>query len=99
VLKKMGVKATAQFYKLYMIPGMFHCAGGVGCDRADWFTPLVDWVEKGIAPNAIVGARVQQNASVMTRPHCLYPQTAKYKGSGDINKAENFSCEPPNHAQ
>ncbi len=92
VLKKMGAKATAPFYKLYMIPGMFHCAGGVGCDRADWFTPLVDWVEKGIAPNEIAGARVQQNTTVMTRPHCPYPQVAQYKGSGDLNNAESFSC-------
>ncbi|HEX4948792.1 MAG TPA: tannase/feruloyl esterase family alpha/beta hydrolase [Blastocatellia bacterium] len=92
VLKKMGTPATKQFYKLYMIPGMFHCAGGVGCDRADWFTPLVAWVEKGVAPNEIAGARIFQNNTVMTRPHCPYPQVAKYKGSGDTSKAENFSC-------
>jgi feruloyl esterase len=93
VLKKMGKRQTGQFYKLYMVPGMFHCAGGVGCDRADWFGPLVDWVEKGVVPNAIAGARAQQNATVMTRPHCPYPQTAKYKGSGGASLAENFTCQ------
>lgn len=92
VLKKMGAKQTQAFYKLYMIPGMFHCAGGIGCDRADWFTPLVDWVEKGTAPNVISGARMQGSTAVMTRPHCPYPQVATYKGSGDVSKAENFSC-------
>ena len=92
VLKKMGAAATAQFYKLYMIPGMFHCAGGVGCDRADWFSPLVEWVEKGIAPMEIPGSRVQQGVTVMTRPHCPYPQIARYKGTGDATKAENFVC-------
>ncbi len=92
VLKKLGAKQTGEFYKLYMIPGMFHCAGGVGCDRADWFTPLVDWVEKGVAPGVIAGARAQQGATVMTRPHCAYPEVAKYKGSGDSTKAENFVC-------
>lgn len=92
VLKKMGARQTKELYKLYMIPGMFHCAGGVGCDRADWFTPLVEWVEKGIAPDAVPGARVVNGATVMTRPHCPYPQTAKYKGSGDSNQAENFIC-------
>jgi len=92
VLKKMGRRQTQEFYKLYMLPGVFHCAGGVGCDRADWFTPLVEWVEKGVAPAAIAGERVQQGATVMTRPHCPYPQTAKYKGSGDTAKAENFVC-------
>jgi hypothetical protein len=92
VLKKMGAKPTKEFYKLYMIPGMFHCAGGVGCDKADWFSPLVDWVEKGIAPNVLAGSRVAQGATVMTRPHCAYPEVAKYKGSGDNTKAENFTC-------
>ncbi|MEK7831426.1 MAG: tannase/feruloyl esterase family alpha/beta hydrolase, partial [Acidobacteriota bacterium] len=70
VTKKMGAQQTQQFYKLYMIPGMFHCRGGVGCDEADWFTPLTEWVEKGVAPNVINGARVQQGATVLTRPHC-----------------------------
>jgi feruloyl esterase len=93
VIKKMGSAQTAQFYKLYMIPGMFHCAGGIGCDRADWFTPLVEWVEKGTPPQAIAAARMQQGATVMTRPHCPYPEIAKYKGTGEITKAENFSCE------
>lgn len=92
VRKKMGARQTSEFYKLYMIPGMFHCAGGVGCDRTDWFTPLVEWVEKGVAPNALNGARVVNNATVMTRPHCAYPAVAKYKGSGDRSQAENFTC-------
>lgn len=92
VLKRMGRKQTQEFYKLYMIPGMFHCAGGTGCDRADWFTPLVDWVEQGIVPDVIAGSRVEKNVTVMTRPHCPYPQVAKYKGSGDVNQAENFTC-------
>jgi feruloyl esterase len=92
VLKKMGRQQTQQFYKLYMIPGMFHCRGGIGCDDADWFTPLVEWVEKGLAPNVIHGARMQQGAAVLTRPHCPYPQVARYKGSGDVKKAENFIC-------
>ena len=93
VLKKMGKRQTGQFYKLYMVPGMFHCAGGVGCDRADRFGPLVDWVEKCVVPNAIAGARAQQTATVMTRSHCPYPQTAKYKGSGGASLAENFTCQ------
>ncbi len=92
VLKKMGNHQTKAFYKLYMIPGMFHCAGGVGCDRADWFTPLVEWVEKGIAPSVIAGSRVMNGTTLMTRPHCAYPQVPQYKGSGDSNKAESFTC-------
>ncbi len=92
VLKRMGEKQTKEFYKLYMVPGMFHCAGGVGCDRVDWFAPLVDWVERGIAPGALAGSRIEKGSTAFTRPHCAYPEVAKYKGSGDSSKAENFTC-------
>lgn len=92
VLKKMGEKQTKEFYRLYLVPGMFHCAGGVGCDRADWFTPLVEWVEKGVAPDAIIGSRVEKGETVRTRPMCAYPEVARYKGAGDRSKAENFTC-------
>ncbi len=95
VLKKMGEKQTKEFYRLYMVPGMFHCAGGVGCDRADWFTPLVEWVEKGLAPGALTGSRVEKGETARTRPLCAYPGIARYKGQGDINKAENFTCATP----
>jgi len=88
----MGARQTKEFYRLYMIPGMFHCAGGVGCDRADWFTPLVDWVEKGVAPGAINSSRVEKGETVRTRPQCVYPEVARYNSQGDINKAENFTC-------
>jgi feruloyl esterase len=28
----------------------------------------------------------------MTRPLCVYPRIAKYKGAGDANDAANFVC-------
>jgi feruloyl esterase len=28
----------------------------------------------------------------MTRPLCLFPQVAKYKGSGAVTDAANFVC-------
>ena len=59
-------------------------------------TALEQWVEKGIAPNAIVATKYQgRDASTgvkMTRPLCPYPQIAKYKGTGDTNDADNFVC-------
>ena len=59
---------------------------------------LETWVEKGAAPDVIIasktnGAALMTSESViMTRPLCPYPQQAHYKGSGDPNRAENFSC-------
>jgi hypothetical protein len=87
--------ATADFYRLFMVPGMFHCSGGVGASTFDALTPLVRWVEKGTPPDTILGSRVVDGTVVRTRPLCPYPQVARYKGSGSIDDAANFACVPP----
>jgi feruloyl esterase len=92
VLQNMGRKETQEFYRLFLIPGMFHCRGGVGCDTVDWLKSIVDWVEKGIAPESLIGARVLGGDIKRTRPLCPYPAVAKYKGAGNIDVAENFIC-------
>jgi feruloyl esterase len=92
VLQKMGGKDTRDFYRLFLIPGMFHCGGGPGCGTVDWLTAIVDWVEKGIAPEKMIGAQVVGGETKRTRPLCPYPAVAKYKGTGSIDAAENFTC-------
>jgi feruloyl esterase len=44
---------SADFFRTFMVPGMFHCAGGPGPDGFDAMTPLVGWVERGAAPAAL----------------------------------------------
>jgi len=88
-------QASQDFFKLYMVPGMFHCGNGVATASFDAFTPLVEWVEKGTAPSAITAARVQDRKVVRTRPLCPYPQVARYRGTGSTDSAENFSCVDP----
>jgi feruloyl esterase len=92
VIEKLGDKETKDFYRLFLIPGMFHCSGGAGCGTVDWVTPIVDWVEKGIAPEKVIGARVEEGKTTRTRPLCPYPEVATYKGSGSIDDAGSFSC-------
>jgi hypothetical protein len=87
--------STTDFYRLFMVPGMFHCRGGVGVSAFDALTPLVQWVEKSIPPDEIIGSRVVDDKVVRTRPLCPYPQVAKYKGSGSIDDAKNFACTKP----
>ncbi len=94
VLGRMGPRTTS-FFRLFMVPGMFHCAGGVGCSTFDKLTPLIQWVEQGIAPESIVASRIVDGKTVRTRPLCPYPQVAKFKGSGSIDDAVNFSCKVP----
>lgn len=94
-LEKMGVKETKEFYRLFMIPGMFHSSGGVGCGTVDWVAPIIDWVEKGTAPERLIGARVVNDETKRTRPLCPYPEVARYKGTGSLDSAENFACVVP----
>ncbi len=96
VLKLMGDKETKSFYKLYMLPGVFHCSGGPGCYDGNphlWLDKLVDWVEKGIEPQAIIGSRKDGSGKVTrSRPFCPYPAVARYMSTGDTNDAASFSC-------
>ncbi|MGD0486884.1 MAG: tannase/feruloyl esterase family alpha/beta hydrolase [Syntrophorhabdales bacterium] len=96
----MGTQETAAFMKFYTVPGAFHCRGGVGCFTSDalWIKQLVDWVEKGVEPGTIIGARPPipaLNLPARSRPFCPYLQIAVYKGSGSIDEAANFSCVNP----
>jgi feruloyl esterase len=89
---KQGERVTDSFLKLYLVPGMAHCGGGVGHSTVDWLTPLVDWVERRIEPQAIVGSRTAGGVT-STRPHCPYPEEAVYDDVGDPNVAASFSCQ------
>jgi feruloyl esterase len=86
---------TTDFFRLFMVPGMSHCSGGIGTDRFDPMTALVDWVEKGKAPETIPASRVVNGQVVRTRPLCAYPKVARYSGQGSIDDAANFSCVAP----
>ncbi len=95
VSKRFGDEATRDFYRVFMIPGMYHCNGGPGCNTADWLAAAMEWVEKGKAPTVITGAHVEGGKTTRTRPLCPYPQVARYKGTGSIDEAMNFSCVAP----
>lgn len=116
-----GASATnnvQSFARLFMVPGMYHCATGPGPNafgnrfsgkvvvappgaanaENDIFLALQDWVEKGTAPTRITATKYvndeKDQGVQMTRPICVYPQVAKYSGSGDPNTASSFICAP-----
>ena len=86
---------TQKYARLFMVPGMYHCSGGPGPNTFDALTPLVTWVETGVAPETIVATKFVNDtppAVQMTRPLCVFPKVAKYKGSGGTSIAANFTC-------
>ncbi|HEY4365404.1 MAG TPA: tannase/feruloyl esterase family alpha/beta hydrolase [Bryobacteraceae bacterium] len=93
VQKTMG--DSKSFYRLFMVPGMYHCNGGPGPNTFDTVAALEQWAEQGKAPEQFVASHSTNNAVDRTRPLCPYPQEAQYKGSGSTDKAENFSCALP----
>ncbi len=93
LMARYGRDETENFYRLYMIPGFAH-GGGTGPGHADWFEALRAWVEDGVEPGAIIGSRpaLGDQLPALTRPICIYPQKAKYGGSGNINDARSYHC-------
>ncbi len=93
VVEKLGgLSKTTNAIRLFMVPGMGHCAGGEGPNQFDMVTALDQWVEKGKAPERIVASRITDGKVTRTRPLCVYPQVAKYKGSGSTDDEANFVC-------
>ena len=83
--------------RLFLLPGVGHCGGGVGPDQADFLGAMERWREAGAAPSSIVAARNpgRGNLPPMTRPLCPYPQVARYTGTGSTDDANSFMCAAP----
>jgi feruloyl esterase len=93
VAKTMGQKETDEFLRLFLAPGMAHCAGGPGPNTFDALGALEQWVEKGVAPSSLAASHRNAAGTVdRTRPLCPYPQVAAYKGTGSIDEAASFVC-------
>ena len=90
-----GLRRTQEFYRLFMVPGMWHCAGGPGATSFDMLDKLDTWVEKGIAPDQVIASRITNGVTERTRPLCPYPQEAQWKGTGSADDAANFACGLP----
>lgn len=91
-----GVQAehgdAEDFVRLFLLPGVLHCAGGPGPDQVEWLDVIQAWVEDGSAPDQVLAARRTNGEVEMQRPVCAYPAVARYDGTGDAKREESFSC-------
>jgi feruloyl esterase len=86
-----GLRRLQQDLRLFMVPGLGHCMGGVGATQFDPLTALERWVEQGVAPESIE-ARGTSPDTPLSRKLCPYPLVARYDGRGDPNRSTSFSC-------
>jgi pimeloyl-ACP methyl ester carboxylesterase len=54
-----------------------------------FFTALVDWVEKGVAPGEIMLTSRDNSVSF---PVCVYPLMTTWNGSGPATQASSYTC-------
>jgi feruloyl esterase len=89
-----SAQEAASFARLFLVPGVNHCRGGIGTEEFDALSPLVDWVEQGKAPDRILARSSPANRihPDRSRPLCAWPSYPKYNGSGNVESAENFAC-------
>jgi feruloyl esterase len=86
-----GVDRVAQWSRIFLVPGMAHCGGGPSLDHFDMLSAVVNWVEKGAAPDFIIATG--KAFPGRSRPLCAYPEHAQYTGTGDPQDARNFRCQ------
>ena len=73
---------TSGFYKMYLIPGMLHCAGGVGPSNVDWVALLDAWVIDKKAPGDVTATAGPGQAAggPPSQVLCPFPGVAKKTG-------------------
>ena len=95
-----ATRATGEFYRLFLAPGMGHCDGGTGATPSDLQPAIEKWVERNEAPAFLLGVRNAGGVAGkgFTRPLCRYPQIALHNGNGDPDDATTFNCVDPGRA-
>ena len=87
--------------RLFMLPGVGHCAGGTGPDTIDYFSEIDRWADSGQAPEQIIATKFEKpfaafglepGKTLRSRPACAWPKTARYKGAGSTDDAASYVC-------
>lgn len=91
-----GAEGTAQFARLFLVPGVDHGFRGAGPGPTGLTEAILRWVEDGQAPERLIAELKDSSGKVIrTRPLFPYPRVAKYRGTGSTDDAANFESRLP----
>jgi feruloyl esterase len=90
-----GMQKAQASVRLFLVPGMQHCSGGIGPDQFDTLSAIEAWVEHGKAPDAIAASTKPDAAASHNLPLCPYPQQARYLANGALGDAASWKCAAP----
>jgi hypothetical protein len=93
--KEGGITAVQSWFRVFMVPGMFHCRGGDAPNTFDFMPGMLAWVEKSQVPDAVIARQLDHGQLVRSRPLFAYPAVAVYSGQGDVNDAANWHAVMP----
>ena len=78
-----GIEKVRAFFRFYLIPGMSHGPGPGINSLPDMLDLVINWREKGAAPEAIRGQRIINGKSELDMP--LYPYPTKTAWAAETN--------------
>jgi feruloyl esterase len=90
-----SMRKTQESVRLFLVPGMQHCSGGIGPDQFDTLSAIEIWVEHRKAPDVILATTKTDSPAPHSLPLCPYPRQARYSGNGALTDAVNWACAIP----
>lgn len=90
------IPAANQFYRMFEVPGLLHCAGGSGGQPSNTFDALRAWVENGTVPESLPHSYIDDDGAAQNRLLCPYPKKSKMiHGTKAVNgtyQSDDFVC-------
>ncbi|RLN81760.1 hypothetical protein BBJ28_00023827 [Nothophytophthora sp. Chile5] len=59
----MGADVVESFERLYLLPGVYHCGSGEGPSDLDLVTPMMKWIEEGVAPYEVITSSAESDTT------------------------------------
>ncbi|MBY6196072.1 tannase/feruloyl esterase family alpha/beta hydrolase [Vibrio hangzhouensis] len=88
--------SAAEDVRLFLLPGVDHCAGGAGPFWVDFIEEAEGWLNTGDAPQESTAHWFTPDKGLEgNRKICAHPKVAYYDGSGDPRSADSFYCSYP----